>query len=163
MSLKQFFSCCTLVLAGLVISFIMRPHGVALAKAQPRTADRDRQALIALENTWLSGEHDAAALERVLAADFLHPVVTGDFLTKSQHINYSTKYLPPANLKLRFDNLSVRLYGDVGIVNGIVINSDEHGKDVDRTIFTDVFAYRDGRWQAINAQENRVEKMTPQK
>jgi hypothetical protein len=44
-------------------------------------------------------------------------------------------------------------------VNGIAINSDEHGKDVDRTIFADVFAYSDGRWQAINAQENRVETM----
>jgi len=46
-------------------------------------------------------------------------------------------------------------------VNGIVINSDEHGKDVDLTIFTDVFAHRDGRWQPINAQENRVETMLP--
>jgi predicted GNAT superfamily acetyltransferase len=49
------------------------------------------------------------------------------------------------------------MYGDVGIVNGIVVTSDAHGKDVNRTIFTDVFVYRDGRWQAINAQENKVE------
>jgi hypothetical protein len=46
----------------------------------------------------------------------------------------------------------------VGIVNGTVITSDGHGKEVDRTVFTDVFAYHDGRWQAVNAQENRVEK-----
>ena len=26
----------------------------------------------------------------------------------------------------------------------------------DRTVFTDVFAYRDGRWVAINAQETPV-------
>jgi hypothetical protein len=110
-----------------------------------------------------AGEHDAATLERVLATDFVHPVATGDLLTKTQHIHYSTKYLPPAGLKQRFDNLTVRLYGDVGIVNGIVITSDEHAKDVDRTIFTDVFAYRDGRWQAINAQENRVEEKPPLK
>jgi len=135
-----------------------RQHDVAFAHAHQRTVNQDRQVLIALENEWLNGEHNAAALERILASDFVHPVATGDFLTKAQHIDYSTKYLPSANLKQRFDNLNVRLYGDVGIVNGIVITSDEHAQDVDRTVFTDVFAYRDGRWQAINGQENRVEK-----
>jgi len=130
------------------------------AMATPgHTAEQDRQALIALENIWLKGEHDAAVLDPILASDFIHPVVTGDFLTKAQHIYYSTRHVPPANMKNRFDNLSVRIYGDVGIVNGIVVTSDEHGKDVNRTIFTDVFVYRDGRWQAINAQENKVEKL----
>jgi hypothetical protein len=162
MKLKYFVSFGTLVAVSLLV-YIVRPHGGAFAQARQRTVDQDRQVLIALENEWLNGEHNAAALERILASDFVHPVATGDFLTKAQHIYYSTKYLPPANLKQRFDNLSVRLYGDIGIVNGIVITSDEHAKDVDRTIFTDVFAYRDGRWQAINGQENRVEKMPPPK
>ncbi len=88
-----------------------------------------------LENEWLSAEHDAAALDRILATDFVHPVVTGDLLDKAHHIYYSTKYLPPANLKQRFDNLRVRLYGDFAIVNGLVLTSDERGKDVDRSIF----------------------------
>jgi len=57
--------------------------------------------------------------------------------------------------------LKVRVYGDVGIVNGIVVTSDENGKQLDRTIFTDVFAWREGRWQAINAQENKVEPRKP--
>src|SRR5215472_17039727 len=126
-----------------------------------RTVAQDKDALIELENTWLKGEHDAAVLERVLAPDFVHPVVTGDFLTKSQHLYYSTRRLPPANLKQRFDQLKVRLYDDVGIVNGIVVTSDENGKQLDRTIFTDVFAWREGRWQAINAQENKVEPRKP--
>ncbi len=161
MKLKYFVSLGILVTVSLLVSLMAPQQDAVLAHAPQRTVDQDRQTLIALENEWLNGEHNAAALERILASDFVHPVATGDFLTKAQHIYYSTKYLPPAKLKQRFDNLSVRLYGDVGIVNGIVITSDEHGKDVDRTIFTDVFAYRDARWQAINAQENRVEKMPP--
>jgi hypothetical protein len=135
----------------------------AMLQRSSRTEVEDRQALLKLENEWLANEHNAAALERILAPDFVHPVVTGDFLTKQQHIYYSSKYLPPTNLKQRFDNLTVRVYGDVGIVNGIVITSDEHAKDVDRSIFTDVFVYRDGRWQAVNGQENRVEKLSPPK
>ena len=125
-----------------------------------RTAEADRRALLDLENEWLKNEHEPVALERILASDFVHPVITGDFLNKTQHIFYSTKYRPPANLKNRFDNLNVRLYGDVGIVNGLVVTTDETGKEVDRTIFTDVFVYRDNHWQAVNAQENKVEKVT---
>ncbi len=147
------------VLVGLVAVFIWLMHMGAAAATPQRTAEQDRQALIALENTWLRGEHDAAVLDPILASDFIHPVVTGDFLTKAQHISYSSRHVPPANLKNRFENLSVRIYGDVGIVSGIFVTSDEHGKDVNRTIFTDVFVYRDGRWQAINAQENEVEKL----
>ena len=127
--------------------------------APQRSGDADRQALINLENEWLKHEHDAAALERVLATDFVHPVVTGDLLNKAQHISYSTKYRPPANLKNRFDDLKVRVYGDVGIVNGTVVTSDDSGREIDRTVFTDVFVFRDGRWQAVNAQENKVQKL----
>ena len=50
----------------------------------------------------------------------------------------------------------MRLYGDVGIVNGIVVAADTSGKETDRTMFTDVFTYRDGRWVAITAQETPV-------
>jgi hypothetical protein len=39
----------------------------------------------------------------------------------------------------------------------MVAASDGGGKELDRSVFTDVFAYREGRWQAVNAQENRVE------
>jgi hypothetical protein len=54
--------------------------------------------------------------------------------------------------------MNVRVYEDVEIVNGIVVSSDADGREVDKTVFTDVFAYRDGTWKAINAQENKVEK-----
>ena len=55
---------------------------------QKRTSNRDRDALIALENDWLKNEHNAAELEHILGADFLHPVGTGDVLTKAQHIQF---------------------------------------------------------------------------
>jgi hypothetical protein len=57
---------------------------------EKRTSNSDRDALIALENDWLRNEHNAAELEHILAADFLHPVVTGDVLNKAQHIKFSS-------------------------------------------------------------------------
>src|SRR5919108_4211481 len=123
---------------------------------QQRTAATDRQALVALEHEWLGAEHDSATLTRILGDDFVHPLASGDFVTKSQHIGWVTRHRPPKPLRHRFGRLDVRLYGDVGIVNGVVVASDTSGKELDRTVFTDVFAYRDNRWVAINAQETPV-------
>jgi hypothetical protein len=129
-----------------------------LAGDETRTSNSDRAALVALENEWLKNEHNAAALEDILASDFLHPVVTGDVLTKTQHIQFSSKHYPPADLTNHLEGLHVRIYGDVGIVNGLVVTTNKDGNTVGKTVFTDVFVYRDGRWQAVNAQENAVKK-----
>jgi hypothetical protein len=122
-----------------------------------RSIATDKKELLALEGQWLHAR-DAATLERILASDFIHPVADGTFLNKTQHIAWLAKHLPPPSRKTSFDHLQVRIYGDTGIVNGIVVASDESGKELERSIFTDVFVYRDRRWQAVNAQENRVEK-----
>ncbi|MGH9764542.1 MAG: hypothetical protein ACREDR_34710 [Blastocatellia bacterium] len=37
-----------------------------------------------------------------------------------------------------------------------MIATTADGTETRRTVFTDVFVYRDGKWQAINAQENVV-------
>jgi Domain of unknown function (DUF4440) len=122
-----------------------------------RSAEQDRKALLSLEDEWLHAR-DAATLERILADDFVHPVAQGVFLSKAEHIEWFTKHLPPMSRKTRFDHLQVRLYGDTAVVNGMVIATAESGKELDRSIFTDVFVFRDQRWQAVNAQENKVER-----
>jgi Domain of unknown function (DUF4440) len=143
-------------LAFISLVFIGTLFAVPLSSQTQRAPEADKTELLALEDQWLHAR-DAATLERILAADFVHPVPPGIFLTKGEHIDWYVKHLPPASRKTRFDHLQVRVYGDTGIVNGMVIASDESGKELDRSIFTDVFVYREGKWQAVNAQENRVE------
>ena len=79
---------------------------------------------------------------------------TGDVLTKAQHIDWSTTHLPPAGVTSQFDRLDVRLYGDIAIATGIVARSDGA-----RTVFTDIFRFTDGRWQAIHAQETPLREL----
>ena len=137
---------------------------VSVVHAQSPDSDKqDRAALIALENEWVANLHNPAVLEKILAPDFVHPLPTGDFVTKAQHIRFVSTHLLPPNRKQRLDQLQVRVYGDVGIVNGIVLTTDEHcpsgtggNPEVERSIFTDVFVRRNGRWEAVNAQENEV-------
>jgi len=144
--------CVHLFAAGTVVFSTLPAAG-----NEKRTSNRDRDALIALENDWLKSEHNAAELEQILAADFLHPVVTGDVLTKAQHIEFSSTNLPPPGLTKHFYELQVRVYGDVGIANGLVVATDMGGNVAGKTVFTDVFVYRGGRWQAIHAQGNAVQ------
>jgi hypothetical protein len=115
----------------------------------------DREALLSIESEWLAGEHDRDTLRRVLADDFVHPVSAGIFLTKDQHIEWAGQHPPPPGRHQRFDQLRARVYGDTGIVTGIVIASGPTGGE-DRTIFTDVFVRREGRWQAVSAQETAL-------
>ena len=100
---------------------------------------------------WLQVEDDPVALEGILAPDFLH-VVPGAIITKDQHLQFLREH--PAGgqrPEKRFEDLHVRVYGEAGIVNGVVIETTDHGER--KTLFTDVFACRDGKWQAVSAQE----------
>jgi hypothetical protein len=91
------------------------------------------------------------ALESILAPDFLH-VVPGEIITKEQQLQFLRQY-PAAGQRpeKHFEDLHVRVYGKAGIVNGAVMPTTQNGKR--KTLFTDVFAYRDGKWQAVSAQE----------
>ena len=140
----------------LYVSLILVFLATAFAQTA-RSPAKDRQALIDLEQQWLHA-HDAATLDRILASDFVHVIPVDHFLTKQEHIDWVVKHPEPKDRHTRFDQLNVRLYGDVAIVNGSVVAADDSGKELDRTMFTDVFVFRDGRWQAVNAQENEVRR-----
>ena len=114
----------------------------------------DREAVRRLEQEWLDAR-DASTLDRILAEDFVHPVTTGHFLSKRQHIDWAVAHPPSPARKARFEQLDVRLYGDIAIANGIVATQEVSENPI-RTVFTDVFEYREGLWRAINAQENEV-------
>jgi|SRR5579859_124124 len=115
-------------------------------------ASDQKQALIELEHRWLQAEDDPSTLEHILADDFVHVVPFG-FVTKAEQLQYMrSHHSTQARPAKHFEALRVRVYGNTGIVNGIVVSTMAPGKN-QKTIFTDVFAYRDGKWQAVNAQE----------
>ena len=147
--------CSVLLMLSAIVLCAWATGSPVLAQS-PSPDNQDQAALIALENEWLANLHNPAVLEKILASDFVHPLPTGDFVTKAQHIQFSSTHPPPPNRKQRFDQMRVRVYGDVGIVNGIVLTTDEQGREVERTIFTDDFVRRNRRWEAVNAQENAV-------
>jgi hypothetical protein len=124
--------------------------------AANRDRAQDKEALLSLENQWLHAR-DAETLDRILASDFVHIAPGGYVLSKAEHIAWFEKHTPPADRDVKLEHVTVRIYGDTGIVNGFVVNIDSHSRGESRTAFTDVFVIRDGRWQAVNAQEDLVD------
>ena len=122
--------------------------------AQPgHNRSKDREAITELENEWLHAK-DAAALERILAPDFVHVIPADHFMNKQEHIDWHMKHPEPEEHRIKFDKFNVRFYGDTAIVNGSVIALNPLGKVLERTMFTDVFVFHGEKWQAVNAQEN---------
>lgn len=115
-------------------------------------APADAQRLLDLEQRWLTaGERrDIPALKEILADDFVDVSYQGKLRSKADHLDAT---LAPSKSRQTLDELKVRLYGDTGIVNGLdhVVTAD--GSATYEVRFTDVFVKRDGRWQAVSAQE----------
>jgi hypothetical protein len=116
--------------------------------------------MVQLENRWLAGEDDPAVLQSILADDFVHVLPTG-FVTKGEHIEYVRGH-PASHGEIKhFEDLRVRMFSNVAVVNGMVVASSGNGK-IMKTVFTDIFAYRSGKWQAVNAQETPLADSTGQ-
>ena len=134
----------------LVAGSFSSPARCTRTSREPASAEKSKQDLLRLENHWLQVENDPNALESILAPDFLHVVAMG-IITKEEQLNFMRKHpAPEQRAERHFEDMRVRVYGNVGIVNGMVV---EIGTARRKTLFTDVFAYRDGQWQAVSAQE----------
>lgn len=127
---------------------------IALAQSPPcPSPPRAEQEVTALENRWLQAEDDPSVLEFILADDFVHAMPAG-FVSKADQLAFMRQHPRQSgkDVKRHFEQFRVRIYGDTAIAQGIVA-AELSPRDIVRTVFTDVFAYRKGRWQAISAQE----------
>ena len=133
----------------LPVILVWLSSGVACAHAQSDSAAQ--QAVRSMEQRWLGAEDDPDTLETILADDFIHVLPAG-FVTKREQIAYLRSHPLQGPGARRFADLRVRIFGSSGVATGIVVASSADGR-TRRTAFTDVFARRNGRWQAVSAQE----------
>ncbi len=133
---------------GILMLLLLLSSG---AMAQQSWNDSALKAIADVEQRWLQHIDDPAVLQSILADDFVHVLPSG-FINKQQHIDYVKNHPRSPQETRSFEDLKVRVYGDTGIANGTVVVSGPSGTH--RSVFTDVFVKQNGRWQAVNAQEN---------
>jgi len=163
--MRRSFATPRIALVAAIASTFPSSQAHAQTGSRPRTSELDRRSVAALEHEWLAHLRDSATLERILAPDFVHAVEPGWFLTKRQHIAWNVRHPLPPNHQAHFERLQVQLYGDAAVASGIVasgivasgiVASSDRAGHVARSLFTDVFAFRNGRWQAVHAQETSL-------
>src|SRR5688500_10992210 len=105
---------------------------------------------------WTEGavKQDAAALDRFLANDLQYAHAGGQTQNKEQYIAAVRKG-PPRYESFTFSDLNIRIYGDVGVLTGIV-DVKMVGRDNFRVRTLQVYTKKDGLWQMAAHQSTRI-------
>src|SRR5215472_4395438 len=119
----------------------------------PKNQPKTEATLIDLEQNWAValGRHDAETVACMVAEEFEEADVDGSLHTRSQVLAHIPRRKPGSN---HLTELRAHVDGNFGYVRGLNEVLDPEGKIKARVRFTDVFKYRDGRWQAILAHES---------
>jgi ketosteroid isomerase-like protein len=137
----------------------------APAFAQPPRSERTAAAVMRVEQQWLSAlnRRDVTALARILGREFVDSDYQGNAFTRQQYLTFFARPAshPPPHVHRTFRDTRVRFVADddVAIVTGVVVTrpvpaSGLVPEDLMRySRFTDVFVWRNGRWQAVSGQE----------
>ena len=125
----------------------------ALAADCPKNQPKTEAALVAAEQTWAAAlnRKDAAAVACLLAHEFEDADIDGSLHTRSQTLQHIPNKKPGTN---QLSELRAHVDGDSGFTRGLATLLDASGKVVARVRFTDVFTYREGRWQALAGHES---------
>jgi Domain of unknown function (DUF4440) len=135
--------------------------------AQGSADHQTAAAVMTVEHQWLAAlsRHDVKTLARVLGREFIDSDFQGDAITRAQYLAYFARPLSPRapRMQQRFENTRVRFVagGRVAIATGVVISRPAASRTgtpsspglLRHSRFTDVFVWRDRRWQAVTGQE----------
>ena len=115
----------------------------------------DREGAIAAERSWVAALNagDVPALEKILGDDFQDVSWRGGLRRKADMLAALRSGQVHVN---EISEVEAVTYDRIAIVRGVDTGRDKDGKIAGRVRFTDVFAFRDGRWIAVGAQETVI-------
>ena len=118
----------------------------------PGDQAKDEGSLILLEQNWAQAlqRHDSKTVSCILADEFEDADVDGRLHNREQALAHTAQRRPGRNA---LSEMKPHIYGEIGYVRGLNTVTDPNGKVIANVRFTDIFVYRDGRWQALSGQE----------
>jgi hypothetical protein len=139
------------LLIPLLLLFSVALYGVDCPKNQPKT----EVVLIELEQNWAAAlsRKDADTVGCMVAEEFEDADVDGSLHTRAQMLGGIPNRKPRTN---QLSELRAHIEGSMGFTRGLNSLVDASGKVVARVRFTDIFTYREGRWQALAGHETLV-------
>jgi ketosteroid isomerase-like protein len=131
----------------------------AFSTACPKKMPKNEEALLTLERNWADAlsHKDADAVGCMLADEFEEADVDGSLHTRAENLGKIPNRKPGVN---HLSEMRAHIEGNMGYTRGLAELVDGNGKTVARVRFTDVFTYRDGRWQALVGHESLIGQAT---
>ena len=145
--------CTAMLISARDIDLEGREVTMQTAASSPTTAS-DLEALARLNQAYIDAVRgaDASRFEELLATDFLCTMSDGSLLDRAQFISGVAKAAKLPSLEAH--DVNIRLIGEVAIIHASTTFTLADGQA--RTgRYTDIWAKRDGRWQAVAAHVTR--------
>ena len=130
-----------------------------LAAVDAPPIGKDELTLLQIERDWAAAvlKKDAAALENILAAEFVAHNSSG---SRNRKQTMESVRNPAAKIESgALGDMKVIVFGDTAVVHGLwTKKSADGGKDTSsRSRWTDTFVRRDGRWQCVGSYSAKAE------
>lgn len=154
------------ILASLILAVCVSAQVSAESRQKGHSkvsdADQTKQALMQLERDIGKAniDRDYAFFDRVEADEFIFTGADGSLLNKQEDLKGLKEPANPdaALLAYDVDEMNVLLYEKTAVVTGRVTTKRRY-KGVEsssQSRFTDVFVWRDGRWQIVAGHSSRL-------
>jgi|SRR5579862_7990886 len=130
---------------------------IASGQSCPAGQAQNEAALVGLEKSWAQAleERDRAAVECILAENFEDADINGKLHSRSEVLEHVPSRRGGHN---QLSELQPHVLGSFGYVRGLNTVTNAQGKIVAKVRFTDIFIYKDSRWQALAGQETLVKE-----
>jgi len=127
----------------------------AFAGNCPTGQSKEADALAQIEQSWARAleRSDAAALDCILAQEFEDVGPDGKLTDRATTLAKAAEHRA---VRHELSELHPHVQGDSGYIRGTAAAIDLSGKVVARVRFTDVYVYRDGRWQCVAGHESLI-------
>ena len=125
----------------------------AFAVQCPSGQVKDANALADIEKIWAAAldRSDSATLDCILASEFEDAGPDGALTDREATLANAAK---PRKVHHELTELHSHVHGDSGYIRGLATATDPRGKHVAQVRFTDIYVYRDGRWQCVAGHES---------
>jgi ketosteroid isomerase-like protein len=108
--------------------------------------------LVQIENAWLRAveQHDTATLGCILADELEEADFAGSLISRSEMLASAENR---GDVHYELSEVHAHVYGDFAYVRGMGVAS-AGGQPTVKSRFTDIFLYREGRWQCVAGHES---------
>jgi ketosteroid isomerase-like protein len=141
------------------ISIAAALFSVSAAAGQTRMIPSDQQTLVELEQQWNDAFYhkDVAFIERVLADEFVATYDDGTIGDKAKELSLVSEFNQQVESAIP-DGFTVHVYGDTAVVHFTLhLVGIRQGQRAEVNLrFTDVFVWRDDRWQCVSSQSTKM-------